>query len=281
MTGFASCCLSQQKIQITTEFKSYNNRYLEIFCHLPPDLSSQEAWSREEIAKYLQRGKVTLSVKLTCSPDAEPLIDTQKIQSFTRLQQQLASLGILPDYTFSDLLNYGIFQEENTESLLIPLYRQAFTQALGELQNSRSREGAALLKDLQHQIQILKEFLLQIKSLEKQADEQTIEYLRQKFRDLLGDPIPEQRITEEIAAYLIKINVHEEIIRLETHTASLEELLSQTQQPAGRKMDFLCQELLREITTLGNKTPNARLQQIGVEVKNIIEKIREQARNVE
>ncbi len=279
MTGFARAQGSLPQVQIAIEIKSYNNRYLEPCFHLPPELSILENWSREQLSQQIYRGKVNILVKITRSMAANYILDAQKVQIFENLLQQLQSKNIHPHYSLSDLHNYGVF-EENTESDLSALYQQVFSQALSDLKNSRKEEGESLYKDLQKQIQIMKQLLSQIKTLEKQADEQSIINLREKFRACLGEPIPEQRVMEEIAAYLIKINIHEEIIRLETHICSLEKLIDD-HEPIGRKIDFLCQELQREITTLSNKTPCTDLQQIGVEMKNIIEKIREQARNVE
>lgn len=279
MTGFARTQGSLPQAQIAVEIKSYNNRYLETFFHLPGELASLENWSREELSRHVHRGKVSTSAKITWASGANRILDTQRAQEFAHLLHQLAAMNVQPHYNFTDLQNYGIFQE-NTQFDPAPLYQRVFTQALCDLQGSRAQEGLALRKDLQNQIENMQQLLKRIQSLEKQADEQTSAGLREKFRALMGNPIPEQRVMEEIAAYLIKINIHEEIIRLETHIGSLEKLM-QDHQPVGRKIDFLCQELQREITTLGNKTPCADLQQIGVEMKNIIEKIREQARNVE
>lgn len=279
MTGFAQAQVSLPQAQIAVEIKSYNNRYLETFFHLPGELASLESWSREELSRHVHRGKVSTLAKITWTSGLTHILDVQRAQEFAHLLNQLAAMNVQPHYNFTDLQNYGIFQE-NAPFDPVPLYQRVFIQALYDLQSSRSQEGLALQKDLQNQIENMQQLLKRIQSLKKEADEQTVASLREKFRTLIGDPIPERRVTEEIAAYLIKIDIHEEIIRLETHICSLKKLM-QDHQPVGRKIDFLCQELQREITTLGNKTPCADLQQIGVEMKNIIEKIREQARNVE
>lgn len=280
MTAFSQAQATFSSLQLSLELKSYNNRYLEFSCGLPSVLAHMEQWTREQVAQKFARGKILLSIKLSSAQNGNPIINTQKLQEFTHLQQQLAFHGILPNYTFSDLQHYGIFQNTEADSLPDSVYQQLFIQALERLQQARAEEGRHLAEDLNKQVQILSDLTTQIQSMERTVDQHTRDTLSRQFEEMLLHPTSQQRIMEEIAAYLIKTNIHEELIRLQAHIGSLQ-LLFTSKEPIGRKIDFFCQELQREATTMGNKTPHVTIQQISVEMKNVVEKIREQGRNVE
>lgn len=279
MTGFAQAQATFAHAQLDLELKSYNNRYLEFSCPLPACLAHMEQWTRKSIAEKIARGKVFLSIKISSSQSTSVQINSQKIKEFIHIQQQLAHHGILSNYSFSDLQRYGIF-ESDQEAFPDELYEQTFTKTLETLQESRAMEGRQLALDITTQLDELKNLVNEIESIVPQIDQHIRDSLRQQFEEVLQEPVGQQRIMEEIASYLIKTNVHEEIVRLQAHIASMNSLLI-SKGSVGRKIDFFCQELQREATTLCNKTPSVEVQQLAVEMKNTIEKIREQGRNVE
>jgi uncharacterized protein (TIGR00255 family) len=280
MTGFGSGRATHEHAVVQVEIKVYNNRYAEYSLNLPSALGVLESWTRQQLDTVIQRGKVDVHVRFgRHHKAAESSLNNQAIQYMVGLLQQLASHGLQPQYQWADLEKQGVFENHNDEALEIA-YRSAFDQALQQVEQFRQHEGQRLAIDMVNLVQFLQTQCQVMSALAPKADEYMHQTLRQKFVDVLGQPIAEQRIIEEIAASLVKINVHEELVRFASHLQELH-ILFQSHQPMGRKLDFLCQELNREVNTLTSKTVLYELQKVAIEVKEAIEKLKEQARNVE
>ncbi|MGL4525296.1 MAG: YicC/YloC family endoribonuclease [Spirochaetia bacterium] len=279
MTGFAQGQAQSQTYLLDLEIRAYNNRYAEIALHLPPSLCTQEQWSRDQLAQTISRGKISFSCKISFNTQNLAPVNLEKAHAFHLLVNTLHAQGLKPYYGFAELRHYGVF-EEQTDTTLPTVYQQAFTTILQEFQNARASEGLKLKEDILSQLSEIQKILQKIESLAPQVETEYTKKIQDQFFHITQNQASESRILEEIAAYLIKINVHEEIARLKIHVQAMLDTCTHGFN-CGRKLDFLSQEIQREITTLSNKTPLIDLQLLAVDLKSSLEKIREQARNVE
>jgi len=275
-------------IEITVELRSVNNRYLDCNIRLPRVYSAVEDTLKAVVTRSISRGKVDVFVN----------IDTSKAELVTiKLNRPLASAYIEAIKTLSD--EYGLkngisaidltrFPDvlllEKTEAdmdVLAADVTKVLQEALRGFDDMRTREGSALAADIEERLNI-------IESLTKRAEEvsprSVAEYknkLEAKMKEILqGRDIDEARILTEAAIFADRVAISEETVRLKSHVAQMRGMLH-SNEPVGRKLDFLIQELNREANTIGSKGNDAEIARIVVDLKAEIEKIREQAQNIE
>ena len=156
-----------------------------------------------------------------------------------------------------------------------------FADVLQQVLEDRRREGASTADDISRQIGFLESRVGEIETLAPAMEEQINRSLREKFADLLEGQADESRILSEIAVQLVRFDINEEIVRLKTHFGNFRDVSAHDDEPIGKKLDFLCQEINREINTIGSKSTLVEINQYVVEMKDSLEKVREQLRNVE
>jgi uncharacterized protein (TIGR00255 family) len=285
MTGFGHGEHRDAKVQLTLEMRSYNNRFLEVYVNLPYSLKQLEPRFRDYLGARVQRGKVELSLFLIeLEDETEIVVDHGRVRAYRRALDDLrASAGVRERPTLAHFVGLeGVLKPMSRKdpealwALVLPLLDRVFAQ----FQASRVAEGRRTEEDLRALAGGITEAVSRIASRVPEIEARTKTALRERFRDLLGDGIDESRILAETAVVLIKADINEEIQRLGAHLGTLREALG-SEGPQGKRLDFICQELGREINTIGSKSTILEIDQAVIGVKDSLEKIREQIRNVE
>lgn len=271
---------------ISWQLRSVNQRYLETHLKLPDALKHLEMDCREEIKHALSRGKVegVLNVETKASE-----------QGFELDQSLLSNLGqavsqiqmTLPEATHVnplELLNWpGLVKSDSAIQVepdqLAQNILESLNQALNKLDEARQREGDALANIIADKIAQMHEHVNQVKTRFPDIMQKQTDHLKQRIIDL-AEQVDEQRFLQEVAMITQKADISEELDRLVTHLNEVSRLI-QTNDVVGRRLDFLMQELNREANTLGSKSIHAFLSQTSVELKVLIEQIREQVQNIE
>lgn len=288
MTGYGGAKGSAEGLSVSIELKSVNNRYLDVSVKLPRTLLFAEEPIKAAVGRHISRGKVDVfvTVDATASDDIEVRVNEPLLRGYIEalnaaaekygLQNDLTLMSVcrLPDVLSTD-------RREIDNSALMSGLGEILERALCEYDAMRLREGEKLRDDV---LARLDEISRLTGIVEENAPKTVAEYrarLEQKLQEVLGSTnIDESRILTEAAIFADKIAVDEETVRLRSHLSQLRSLC-EGDSPAGRKMDFLIQELNRESNTIGSKCQNADIAHVVVELKAEIEKIREQIQNVE
>jgi len=288
MTGFAKAEINQQGINAIIEIKSVNGRYLEPTIKLPRSLSSKEIEVREMLRKALNRGNIFVSVQVE-STEAEAKIPGINIEKAKAIHGMLSELNKElhgnEQVTMTNVLSFSQHfiesEKDDIAELQWTIAREALKQALQSLDIARSNEGKELADDMMMRIKNIDNSLSYVEERSKTRIPEERERLRQKLALLLdNDEIEEYRLNQEIIILADKLDVSEESVRLRSHIKYFNELM-QDKEPVGRKLNFLTQELNREINTIGSKANDADIAHYVVGMKEELERIREQAQNIE
>ncbi len=288
MTGYAYKEYQDENIHIILELKSFNNRYLDINLRIPSYINRLEPKIREFILKNIKRGRIELYLKIVeTREDLSFILDPGVVKNSINLLKELKDLAeenaVKDDLGLSHLLEMdGIFKSEklfdieNFSLLFFPLLEDVFDS----YERMRILEGRATEKDIKKKIEIIKNRMEIISDNVLHLEEKLKSDILERFKGLEESPIHEPRIYSEIAILLMKYGINEEVHRIKTHIAGFESEMS-NKNSGGKKLDFICQELNREINTIGSKSIMIQINQAVIEIKNAIEDIREQLRNVE
>ena len=285
MTCYAYKESLNDKITASVEIKGYNSRFLDLSIYLPSWLSSLEMRVREKSSTRFVRGKLDVGIKIKEEdPNIIVTLNENAAYVYHKAIRGLAkTLSIKENPSLSMILHMdGVLETETKRdpekywTLIEPVLLSAIDQAEAE----RVREGEHTAKDILSHIAILKECIKTVSSFVPEVEAAIKENLRSRFAELVGDKIDENRVLTETAVLLMKYTISEELSRLSAH---LEEFVLETERnpSPGKKLDFLSQEINREINTIGSKTPMLEVSRAVVEMKNALENIREQLRNVE
>ena len=290
MTGFGRAEVSGESIAVTVEARSVNHRHLDVALRLPRSLASLELDARRLVQARVERGRVDVTVQVT------PLMGTatQRVQLDAGLAREYmarahavaAELGLaaVPGVEWV-LERPGVMRLEDAEpaepSAPWPLLERALIQALEELVQRRGAEGARLVDALRTLHADLTTTVESMAARAPAASARREQRLRERLRSLLADTtVDESRILTEAAIWVEKTDVTEELARLRAHLAEFALALDKG-GPVGRALDFLIQELNREVNTVGSKSDDLELSQAGLAAKSVLEKIREQVQNLE
>jgi uncharacterized protein (TIGR00255 family) len=285
MTGYAYCEKQGQDLPVSVEIKGYNSRYLEIFINLPPWLSVLEARVREQIASCCGRGKVEVFIRVReRNAPVNISVNANAAKAYYDAINKLADeLNIDEKCGLSTLLKMeNVLEiernrdEERYWKEIEPLLRQAIA-AFG---NEREREGKHTTEDIFANLEIIVSSVKTVSAFVPVIEKTLKENIRSRFEELLGDKVDENRVLAETAALLLKYTVSEEISRLNSHLVEFRAEAERNQRP-GKKLDFLCQEIGREINTIGSKSAIIEVSTEVVRMKEALENIREQLRNIE
>jgi len=285
MTGYGYAELQNEQVQITLEIKSYNNRYREINVNMPYFLNPLEIRMRDYISDKIQRGKIEMSLRVfELEENSKIIIDKNIAQEYAgQLETLIDHLGLEDKVRLNHLLRMeGIIKTEKNRDVeaywerIIPLLDEAFQ----EYEERRIQEGKKTRDDILANIEELDTTLNEIKEHAPEIEEKTKDTLRNKFKEVIGDFTDENRILSEIAVYLVKYDVNEELTRISSHLEQFRSTITEG-GAVGKRLDFLCQELHREINTIGSKSALTTISQRVVHMKDALEKIREQLKNVE
>jgi len=285
MTGFAYREHHDKKYKITITMKSYNNRFLDILIYLPPFLNPLEQKIREFLSKRILRGRVELYVKAAeLGRATEIAVDPYYVKSYVQALRQLAeAAGIREKIRLSHLLRIeGMLKPEQSLDMdeYWPDFEPVLDSVFEEFDKLRQREGRATEKDIIGLLEGIETEISGLEAVAPQLEEKIKSDLRNRFEDLLANRIDENRILAETAVLLMKSDIHEELVRTRSHLESFKKIL-QERGSLGKKLDFICQELNREFNTIGAKNLLSEVDSSIVVLKDTLEKIREQLRNVE
>jgi uncharacterized protein (TIGR00255 family) len=287
MTGFACREWAGDDISVSVEIRGYNNRFLEIYVNTPPWLSYLEPKVRELIGGFCGRGKVEVSIRLReQNAPVNISVNANAALSYMEAVSSLArGLGLDEKLSLSTLIGMeGVLEVEKKRDnerywkVIEPLLREA----AGIFQAEREREGKHTREDILKSLSVIESALAVIGGHVAGLENSIKENITARFKELTestGGIIDENRILAETAILLMKYTVSEEISRLSAHLGEFRSA-ADTDRP-GRKLDFLCQEINREVNTIGSKSAILEVNRAVVEMKEALENIREQLRNIE
>jgi len=278
MTGFGSAANDY----FTVEIRSVNHRFIDIIIKMPPHMNQHEIPLKKIIKERFQRGRFEASI-LPQNDKTERFVLNRTLAkniyaSLLELQRELSLPG---EVSLETLAGYReIFTEEEcqytAESLL-----NVFQEAVEHLEAMRVREGELLVRDIRERLNTLAESNKTIQVLAPDASEKWRVKIEERLRSLIDDPaIDENRIIQEAAVMSEKMDISEELSRIDSHLQQGAEVLA-NESIIGKKLDFLLQEIMREINTLSYKANDYRISHLAVEMKTEIEKVREQVQNIQ
>jgi len=289
MTGFGSGHGKAGEEEISVEIRSVNAKFCEVKVRLPRELAALENEVTKQVKQKLQRGGIEVNVRRLAGDRAAvmPRVDLALAQEYATLYMQLAhelELPIEKPNVRDILASEGVLSLEERPTDLAEAgeaLRKATELALAELSKMREREGKSLAEDLLARASHLRDHGA---AIGKQAPKVVAIYrerLAARMKELLGDAtVDPARIAQEAALFADKADVAEELTRLVSHLDQFEKLVL-GDEPAGRRMEFLVQEMMREVNTTGSKSPSAEIAGVVVELKAELERVREQVANVE
>lgn len=289
MTGFGRGEATADGISVTVELKTVNSRYLDISFRLPQSIQDKELELKELLQKHIERGKVNTSVRIDKAETGVPEItfNEKLVTGYTKMLNDLRkSAGIEDSVTLDNLLQFNnIFEsrEHNDEELkkIWTLTQKSAESAAKKLMQMRRQEGRQLEEDLNNRIDHIDKMLsiimdkIEDRSAEIKAD------LLARINDLVeSDKIDPDRLEMEVAILVDKMDITEEIVRTQSHIKFFRKAVN-NDQSVGRRLNFLSQEINREINTIGSKANDSEISQYVVQAKESLEQIREQVQNVE
>jgi uncharacterized protein (TIGR00255 family) len=285
MTGYAFQERQEEDYSLSVELRGYNSRFLEINFFLPPYFSSLERRIRELVAPVCARGRIDITVRYRDQNSPfRVTVNHEAVAAYRDAFRGLAEiLNVSEKLDLKTLIDReGVLELEwlRDEDRYWQRIEGPLKSALDLFIAERSREGQHTRGHILSQINIIEASLQQVALHAKEIETVIKENLRSRFFELLGDAIDENRILAETAVLLMKYTISEEISRLQSH---LSEFRAETERSPGpgKKLDFLSQEMNREINTIGSKAPQIEVSRAVVEMKNALENIREELHNVE
>ena len=288
MTGFGAGDAETADFKVHIEVKAVNQRLLETNYHMPYSMNMFEKQVTKKIKEYASRGKLDINIRFQDLRDKAVTVKVDKglVAAYGQALQEISSqLELSAPVTAAQIASYPDVLKLNEENADLeaaqPVLMQAMEQALESFVAMREAEGQNIQRDLLARIGTLENF---VGELEKLAPEIVAAY-RQRLENLLREylakeDIEESRIIQEVALFTDKVNYTEETVRLRSHFDQFRQIIT-AGEPVGRKLDFLIQEMNREINTVASKANSAGAAQFVVDVKSEIEKIREQIQNIE
>jgi len=286
MTGFGQAEAQTPSGQYRVEIRAVNNRFLDIQLRHPKSLNSLEQKIKELITETISRGSVSVFIGCDKENEAGALSWDAKmaknyVDIFRHIQKRFKLSG---DVTLSDLLHFSDFLKTESvqcdEKTLWKHFKPVLTDALKNCRQAREDEGMHIIGELR---KTLDEIIRLLTDVEARAPARITEYaktLTERVRKLLKDTPDEQRLAREIAMMADKLDISEECARLRSHIAAFVKVFDSS-EPAGKRMNFLLQEMTREANTMGSKANDTAISHLTVTLKEDIEKIREQIQNIE
>ena len=289
MTGFGRCLVENHILTQQWEIRSVNHRYLDIRWHLPNAINSLEGILEKQVRQKASRGRVEISLYLQFKDDYKLPVSFNQAQAAAMLDNLKAMAQsrhehFEPDY--NRLLTISSLWRDNNSELadeILTELADGLNIALDDWNEGRATEGKALIRDLNERIMLMSEWIRSISERAPIIKEERIQTLRERLTEgleTIDTDLDENRFLQEIVFLADHLDVTEELTRLNSHLDRLNELLN-LKESAGRKLDFTLQECFREVTTCGNKIADAEVSRVIVDLKNELEKCREQVQNLE
>ena len=285
MTGYAYEEVISEAAVISVEIKSVNSRFLDLSINMPSFLNPVESYFRGKISDKIVRGKVDVNIRLKeLQSDVEIFVDENLAKAYGDAVKKIACVTGLSDggNAMQFVLNQpGVLVSNKTndaekyKAMIEPVFNASLEKYLADAK----REGDNMKKDLEEKLSKLEECAAFFKQWQPKMENAFKEQITTKFKELLEDKVDENRIMTETAAMLVKYTINEEIVRLHSHIAAMKDELKNNPTP-GKKLDFICQEMNREINTIGSKNQFSEVGAMVIQAKDALENIREQSKNV-
>jgi uncharacterized protein (TIGR00255 family) len=288
MTGYGAASVQTELLRASVTIRSLNHRFLELAVHLPRRLAVLEPELKALVQSRLKRGRVELSLQASLVGGEGDLVVVSRplVGALVRALRELRSEhGLAGEVTLSDVVRFPGALEvveagESGEALRAPVVALV-EQALGVLEAMRRAEGANLARDLGDGLDALDAAVERLAALAEAGKAERREVLQQRVKELAVElGLDDARMYQEVVRQAERSDVTEELQRLRSHLQQFRDLM-RAQEPAGKRLDFLAQELTREANTLGSKSQASRITQEVVVLKSLIERLREQVQNVE
>lgn len=289
MTGFGRSQKSEKGISIQVELKSLNSRYREFNVKIPLELNYLENEIVSRLKSRIERGKINVTVQVeedVQKSDSAPFNEELLKKTYLSLEQTARDLGIDSAISMGDLIHIPTLFEtssssEDLQKVKESLALKATDEACTKLIEMRNNEGNELARAMLAGLKVIEENQALIEEKAPLRIEESRKRLHERIAELLGnEQFDKERLELEIAMLTDKLDVQEEFVRLSSHIKFFREAI-QGSAPGGRKLNFLTQEMNREINTIGSKANNAEIQHLVVHMKEVLEQIREQVQNVE
>ncbi len=286
MTGYGKCVVSEQTRSLTVEMKAVNNRYLEINVRLPKVLAPFENDVKTVIKSRLSRGSVDVFLTYASEAESHVAVDEAAARAYLDAAKTLSEkFTLVNDYSVTDLMKApGVVAEEaddESEDELRDIVVRTTSGAVDALDKMRAKEGEGVTKNLRDLADNIDSALCKVIERAPLVVEEYREKLHARISEALaGVAIDEARLLNEVAIFADKADINEEIQRLGSHIAQYR-AATEAYGPQGRNLDFISQEMGREINTMGSKSNDKTLTSLVIYMKNELEKIKEQIRNVE
>ncbi len=289
MTGFGRGQAQVGNSTATVELRSVNSRYCEVSVRLPRLISEYESDVQTRLKQTFSRGRISaqIQVETNLGEALNIAVDPEAVRGYTALLNRLrAAAGIVEPVRLEHLLAYSdVFTTPETPSEaaeeMWAAAAEALDDAIDHLRRMRRQEGSALLADLETRITAIEKQLAQVEQRAPARVDEARERLRSRLAELAGDDrVDGDRLEMEIALLADRLDVTEECVRLRSHLELFRQSLN-SEDPEGRKLNFIAQEINREVNTIGSKANDAEVAHLAVQMKDDLEKIREQVQNVE
>lgn len=290
MTGFGRGEFTNQAFDVTLEIKSVNNRYCDIIIKMPKKLNVFEDRIKNRIKSKLSRGRIDVYINLEekAYDNYEVLPNYEILDKYVTVYREIQKRYDIKDELSLSMLTriqegIDVSYMERGEEEYWTAIEPALDMALTRIESMRAQEGLQLKNDIHTKVISIKAALAEIELSAPRIAENYRMKTRERIASLLEDmnaEIDEMRLANEIAIYADKTNINEEIVRIHSHLDQIDTILS-ADEPVGRKLDFLVQELNREINTIGSKSPDIDISNLVIGLKSDIEQIREQIQNIE
>lgn len=287
MTGFGRSKASSSQFSVTVELKSVNHRFLEYYIRMPRQLMKIEDKIKKLIGEHISRGRVEVYITV----DGDGVINRNIHIDWELLQKLFEALvKIKEQYKINEEISLqhllereefiSIEETEDENEALELLVLKAVTDAVIQLKRMRLAEGEALKQDIMSYIEAFEQHLIQLFELAPNVIKQYEQRLHKKLLEFQIEQVDETRMLTEVVLFADKSDISEELTRLQSHIKQLRHTV-QLKEPIGRKLDFLLQEMNREVNTIGSKANDALIGKEVVEMKSLLEKVKEQVQNIE
>lgn len=289
MTSFGRSNSEEGKKRVfTVEMKSVNSRYLDVNIRMPKSIISLEEEIRKMISNSLNRGKVDVFINIKNYNEGAgvPKVDINLAQGYLQCFKEIEEkLNIKNDISVMQIARFPevitMIEEEDKIDEIWEELKPLISSSLDMMINMREVEGEKLKEDILIKINQIEELVSKVEEFADSIPKVFKQKLEERLKDLLGNvEVDENRIATEVCILADKATVDEEIIRLNSHINQVRET-SKLNEPIGRKLDFIVQEMNRETNTIGSKSSDIKMTNIVIDIKNILEKIREQVQNIE
>ncbi|MFZ5606610.1 MAG: YicC/YloC family endoribonuclease [Pseudomonadota bacterium] len=284
MTAFAAGARATEWGELSAELRAVNHRFLDLSLRLPDELRAAESALRERVAARVSRGKLDLVLRLRAAPaDGAGLqVDEALVARLGDLASRLQPAFPQLQVAFTELLQFpGVLQSRGIDGEGVQREALALLDAvLDDFTQAREREGGKLAAAIAERAEAIARIAAEVRTLVPLIRAGQRQKLEARLADL-AQPADPGRMEQELVLWLQKLDVDEELDRLDSHLAELRRILKGGKEPVGRRLDFLLQEFNREANTLGSKSVDARTSNAAVELKVLIDQIREQIQNIE